>query len=499
MFLVARTWGDKVVWWLAATFDAAANQEDLDPTMSNNSDSSANNLQTWEAWLQPYGLVNIPAMSISAACTVLLLMGVKESKTVANFFTVLKMILVGGMILGGFCLFEPGNFSKAPLMPFEMTGVLRGATSSFFGYLGYDEVCVVAGEALNPTRDVPRAILLTLLIVTICYVLASIALIGMEWYEDISPTAGFPAAFANAGWHAASQVAAAGELITLPLVVLISLLAQPRLTYSMAQDGTAPAVFERVDSQGNMVGGILIWGVIMTVTAALVPFTYLDDLISCGILVAFCLANACLILLRYQQQHPTQSKISSRIPSSASQQPKSPSLHPNRLFHALLIYNALCCFSALLWSHSDRIQGYVLAGILSLAALATVSYINGILHAGVGQNDPQYRRKHRAAYDVVHEHDEAQSNDEDDSVGEARHPSQNDSHGLTPSEYFETPWVPWIPCAGTALNWYLIAQLEPHGLLLLLVYLGGALLVFRTFQLRRRQSSPYSSVLPRVP
>jgi APA family basic amino acid/polyamine antiporter len=143
---VARSWGDKVVLWL---------QHDL-------------GFETLASFLNPgYGL-NPMAFLISAALVALLLNGVKESKFVSNLFTSLKLLLVLFMIVGGFYflnsknLVEPDSFA-----PFGVSGVLRGATSSFFGYLGYDEVCCIAGEALHPYRDMPRAVLLTLGTVTI--------------------------------------------------------------------------------------------------------------------------------------------------------------------------------------------------------------------------------------------------------------------------------------------------------------------------------------------
>lgn len=119
---VARSWGDKVLLWLeqGAGWTSAP------------------------AWLVPGG-IQLPAMAVSAASTAILYAGVNESKHVTSGITALKMVIVVFMIVGGFCLFEPKNM-QPPLMPFGLKGVCRGATVSFFGYLGYDEVCAVAGE-----------------------------------------------------------------------------------------------------------------------------------------------------------------------------------------------------------------------------------------------------------------------------------------------------------------------------------------------------------------
>jgi len=161
-------------------------------------------------------LINLPAGILSAICTVLLLMGVQESKTVTNVFTVLKILLVLFMIVGGFMLWDYDENMK----PFfddlvkrspESTGetirnVMRGATSSFFGYLGYDEVCCIAGEAMNPNTNMPRSVIGTLLIVSVVYILASFALTGMQPSNLISSTSAFPKAFEYNQWYWASQL-----------------------------------------------------------------------------------------------------------------------------------------------------------------------------------------------------------------------------------------------------------------------------------------------------
>lgn len=107
-------------------------------------------------------------------------------------FTLIKLCLVAGMTIGGFVLFNSSNFK--PFIPpeFGASGVLRGAVSSFFGYLGFDAVCCVAGEAINAERNLPLSIMITLLVVTTLYVTAAISLVGMQNYQDISPESGFP-------------------------------------------------------------------------------------------------------------------------------------------------------------------------------------------------------------------------------------------------------------------------------------------------------------------
>jgi len=148
-------------------------------------------------------------------------------KVTINFFTILKMMIVLFMIVGGWSLFNSKNLDD--FTPYGFDGIMRGATSAFFGYLGYDEVCCLAAEAKNPHKLLPQAVMGTIFGVTVLYCLAAAALVGMQDYDDIDKDSGFSQAFKHNGWEWANQIVAVGEIVTLPLVVLISFLAQPRL------------------------------------------------------------------------------------------------------------------------------------------------------------------------------------------------------------------------------------------------------------------------------
>ena len=190
---VARSWGDKVVAWLRDQWHLG---------------------DSVEAYLQPHG-INLMAGVVSSASVLLLLGGVHESKQVTNFFTLTKMVLVLFMTVGGFSLFQLSNIHSETnsFAPYGTAGVLRGATSSFFGYLGYDEVCCIAGESINPQRDMPRAVLWTLFIVTVLYIFASFALTGMLPYDQISEASGFPAAFHDRDISWAANICAVSAIV----------------------------------------------------------------------------------------------------------------------------------------------------------------------------------------------------------------------------------------------------------------------------------------------
>ena len=110
-------------------------------------------------------------------------------------------------------------------------------------------------------------------------------------YDQISPVSGFPDGFRDIGARMAAQITALGEIITLPIVILVTIMAQPRLQYAMAVDGLLPSIFEHVDADGNLWVGTCVAGGIMTLIATLVPFDKLNDMISCAVLCVLSLTD----------------------------------------------------------------------------------------------------------------------------------------------------------------------------------------------------------------
>ena len=172
---VARSWGDKVVAFIIAYID-----DDSHFIMK---------------YLQPgYGF-NPMAFLISVSSVTLLLKGVKESKQATNLFTLLKVSLIAFMSIASLSLMDTNNLF--PLLPakFGIAGILRGSTSSFVGYIGFDEICCMGGEVVDPVKNLPRAVMGTIGLVTVLYVIAAIGLVGMVPYQYISETSGFPDGF----------------------------------------------------------------------------------------------------------------------------------------------------------------------------------------------------------------------------------------------------------------------------------------------------------------
>lgn len=188
------------------------------------------------------------ACLVSILATVLVVMGIKESKIVMDIFTWMKVLLVLFMTLGGkllrstfvlhvdcsltsTCVYSKGYMlfnadNLTPLFPpeFGASGVLHGAMSSFFGYLGFDAVCCVAGEAINAERNLPLSIMITLGIVTSLYIAASVALVGMQHYTEISPESGYPEAFHARGVEWAAQLTAVSCMLCIFICIFLDYL-----------------------------------------------------------------------------------------------------------------------------------------------------------------------------------------------------------------------------------------------------------------------------------
>lgn len=282
---VARSWGDKVEEWLLLEYP----------------DKSFH-------WLN-LSSVNLSGGLIQFLSMVVLLMGVRFGKAFVNTMTIIKVGVVAFIIIAGFAAMDPENLS--PLIPpraeidgamaYGSQGVITGASQAFFGYVGFDEVCCLAGEAKNPKKNMPIAVMAVVIGTMIFSSLCSLVLAGMVPYLDASS---FGDGFEGRGWKWAGTIVRAGEIVTMPVVVLISFLAQPRLNYALACDGLLPPVFAEVDTKGNLFKNTLISGLIFTIIAIVAPFGVLWDIVNFGAMMSFVIANVALTLARMKPQSP---------------------------------------------------------------------------------------------------------------------------------------------------------------------------------------------------
>merc|ERR1712195_418259 len=254
---VARSWGTKVVYWIQ---DISGDQHAAE-------------------WMDKE-YYSLTAAFMQALCVGLLLCGLSLGKHLVNAMTVIKIVLIVFMTTAAFTAFDSDNLTPFVPPQFGTGGVLTGGTAAFFGFIGFDEVCCMAGEAKNPTKIMPRAVVGTIVGTAVLSIVASLSLVGMCSYTQIDSDAGFASGFRRLDWNAIAHITQAGEVLTLPIVVFIAFLAQPRLLFAMANDGLAPKLLCKLDEHGNIFYGTLLSGSVLIVVALCVPFSHLDDMVS---------------------------------------------------------------------------------------------------------------------------------------------------------------------------------------------------------------------------
>jgi APA family basic amino acid/polyamine antiporter len=254
-------------------------------------------------------IINLPAVLLIAFLTTLLVIGIRESARFNNIVVILKVTIVFLVIGFGLMYVNPDNW--VPLVPpnagesghFGWSGVVRGAGVIFFAYIGFDAVSTAAQEAKRPQRDLPIGILGSLAICTVLYILMALVMTGLAHYTELNVPDPVYVAIDKAGpalvWL--KKFVVVGAVAGLASVVLVMLLGQPRIWYSMARDGLLPPVFGRVHSKFQTPYlSTIITGTVAAVIGGLFPIGILGELVSIGTLLAFIIVSAGVLVLRYR-------------------------------------------------------------------------------------------------------------------------------------------------------------------------------------------------------
>ncbi|TDD09728.1 amino acid permease [Saccharopolyspora terrae] len=244
------------------------------------------------------GVVNVPAAVVVLLATGVLLLGVRESAWATTVTTVLKIAVLVFFVAVAFTAFNSGNLT--PFAPAGIAGISVGASAVFFSFIGFDAASTAGEEARNPERDLPRAIILSLIIVTAIYVLvafAAVAAVGAGALgESDASLATALRTVTGQGWPAV--VLALGAVIAIASVVLTVLYGQTRILVAMSRDGLVPKMLSRVNRRSVPARNTALVGILVALLAAVVPLNQLAEATSIGTLVAFGLVNIGVVVLR---------------------------------------------------------------------------------------------------------------------------------------------------------------------------------------------------------
>lgn len=258
-------------------------------------------------------IIDLPAVLIVAAVTVILVTGIRQSAGFNTAMVILKVSVVAFVIVLGAFYVDKNNW--VPFAPFgyggigffshtigggPQVGMLAGAAYVFFAYIGFDSVSTHAEEARNPQRDVPIGIIASLAICTLLYIAVSAVLTGMVPYDKISVEAPVANAFEQVGLPWAHRVISVGAIAGITSVLLVLMLSQPRVLLAMARDGLLPksffgAVHDRFRTPWK---STILTGVVVATLAALLPLRILAELVNIGTLLAFVIVCAAVLVMR---------------------------------------------------------------------------------------------------------------------------------------------------------------------------------------------------------
>lgn len=261
-------------------------------------------------WSTTGAFINFPAVFIVAVVTTLLVVGIKESANFNNIIVLIKVIVI--LLFIGFGMNYVSYDNLTPFIPmntgefghYGWSGIFRAAGVIFFAYIGFDAVSTAAQESKNPQKDMPWAILGSLMICTVIYILVGLVMTGIVSYTKLSDPAPVAVAVNAAGDGMAwlRLPIKIGAIAGLSSVILVMLMGQPRIFFSMSRDGLLPQSFGKVHPKFKTpyITTIITGGIAMIVSG-LFPIGILGELVSIGTLLAFVLVCAGILVLRYKR------------------------------------------------------------------------------------------------------------------------------------------------------------------------------------------------------
>ncbi|WP_142335932.1 amino acid permease [Bacillus pseudomycoides] len=243
------------------------------------------------------GIIDLPAVCIILVVTFLLSRGAKESARINNVMVIIKIAVILGFIIIGGQYVKPENWQ--PFLPFGFHGVIGGAATVFFAFLGFDAVATAAEEVKRPQRNVPIGLLVSLCICTILYIGVSFVLTGMVPFTELNVADPVAYALRVVGQDKIAGLLSVGAIAGLTTVLLVAMFAFIRISYSMSRDGLLPKKLSRVHKRFQTPFlNTWITGILAALLAGLVDLNLLANLVNMGTITAFIFVSIAVIVLR---------------------------------------------------------------------------------------------------------------------------------------------------------------------------------------------------------
>ncbi|WP_329518793.1 amino acid permease [Spirillospora sp. NBC_01491] len=244
--------------------------------------------------------VNLFAALLCLLIAYVLNLGMKNAARFETALVYLKVGIVLLVIVVGVFKINAGNYS--PFLPFGLSGAFTGAATVFFAVFGYDAMSTAAEESKDARKHMPKAIIYSLAISMVLYVLACLVLTGMVDYKDINPEAAFSSAFADVGLKTIGAIIAVGAILGVLTVLFTFMMGATRVWFSMSRDGLLPGWFAKTHATRHVPTRITwILGAGSALIAGFLPIAEAAELTNIGILLAFIVVCVAVIVLRYKQ------------------------------------------------------------------------------------------------------------------------------------------------------------------------------------------------------
>jgi APA family basic amino acid/polyamine antiporter len=287
--------------WLATDYRTAL--QGFEALQASGAASSGTIAEAAAAWTSAPHLLgipiifNMPAVLIVAAITWILVIGIRESAWANSLMVILKLVILLFFIAMGAMWVRPENWT--PFAPNGWEGITTGAAIIFFAYIGFDAVSTAAEEARAPQKDLPRAMILSLLITSVIYVVVTLVMTGLVPWDQHGTADPLAAAFTERGYNWAAGIISLGAVISMASVLLVFQLGQPRIFFSMARDGLLPQWAARVHPRYRTPHvTTILTGLFVAVFAAFANINEVIELTNIGTLFAFVLVAAGVLILR---------------------------------------------------------------------------------------------------------------------------------------------------------------------------------------------------------